>query len=94
MSTSGCLSRTVRDTAAMLDVTSGEGLGDPYCAPAAGGPFLDEVGKDPGKLRIALHTKTFNGFETHADCAAAAKEAAKLCESLGHEVAETNLVLE
>ncbi len=94
MSTSGCLSRTVRDTAAMLDVTSGEVRGDPYYAPAAGGPFLEEVGKDPGKLRIALHTRAFNGFETHADCAAAASEAAKLCASLGHEVDETPLEID
>jgi Asp-tRNA(Asn)/Glu-tRNA(Gln) amidotransferase A subunit family amidase len=94
MSTAGCLSRTVRDTAAMLDVTAGEVKGDPYYAPAADGPFLDAIGKDPGALRIAVHTKTSNGVDTHADCAVAVANAAKLCASLGHEVVEAPLSID
>src|SRR5207244_9848782 len=47
------VTRTVRDSAALLDATAGPDLGDPYWAPPPSRPFLDEVGADPGKLRIA-----------------------------------------
>ena len=45
------LTRSVRDSAALLDVTSGPDLGDPYWAPPPARPFLDEVGADPGRPR-------------------------------------------
>ena len=48
------LTRSVRDSAALLDVTSGPAPGDPYWAPPPTRPFLQEVGAKPGKLRIAL----------------------------------------
>lgn len=80
------LGRSVRDSAALLDATAATDPGAPYRAPAAERPWLREVGASPGRLRLALQTRTFNGSETHADCAAAAEEAAGLCESLGHDV--------
>ena len=79
---------SVRDSAALLDATSGPDVGDPYWAPPPAGPFLAEVGREPGQLRIALTTTSFNGQAVDASCAAAARAAAKLCESLGHVVEE------
>ncbi len=80
------VSRTVRDSAALLDATSGYGLGDPYCAPAPSRPFAKEVGADTGKLKIAFFVKAPLGTPIHADCVAAAEDAAKLLVGLGHEV--------
>jgi len=83
----GALSRTVRDTAAVLDVMAGPMPGDPYTAPRLDRPLADEVGVDPGRLRI--------GFTTDAPehmgavdpvCAEAAREAVEKLERLGHEV--------
>jgi amidase/6-aminohexanoate-cyclic-dimer hydrolase len=82
------VTRTVRDSAALLDATAGPDVGDPYWAPPPAGPFLAEVGRDPGRLRIALTTTSFNGQAVGADCVEAAREAARLCESLGHIVEE------
>src|SRR6185369_4787061 len=80
---------SVRDSAALLDATSGPDLGDPYWAPPPAGPFLQEVGADPGRLRIGYTTATPDGDLGHPDCVAAAEQAARLCASLGHEVTET-----
>jgi len=82
------VTRSVRDSAALLDATSGPDIGDPYCAPPPARPFLREVGADPGKLRIAFTTVAPTGVPIHADCVAAVREAAKLCSDLGHEVSE------
>jgi Asp-tRNA(Asn)/Glu-tRNA(Gln) amidotransferase A subunit family amidase len=79
---------SVRDSAALLDATSGPDVGDPYWAPPSAGPFLSEVRRTPGTLRIALTTTAFNGHAVHAECAEAARAAATLCESLGHKVEE------
>ena len=91
MSTLHAVSRSVRDSAALLDAVAGPASGDPYWAPSQARPFLDELGADPGRLRIALQTETFNGAETDAECATAARDAARLCESLGHDVEEARL---
>jgi Asp-tRNA(Asn)/Glu-tRNA(Gln) amidotransferase A subunit family amidase len=80
------VSRSVRDSAAALDATAGPAPGDPYFAPPPARPFLEEVGRPPGRLRIALTTKTFSGVAVHPDCVAAAAAAARLCEELGHVV--------
>jgi amidase len=82
------LTRSVRDSAALLDATSGPAAGDPYWAPPPARPFLSEVTADPGRLRIAYTTRTPEGDLGHPDCVAAAEHAARLCASLGHEVTE------
>ena len=82
------VTRTVRDSAALLDATSGPDVGDPYWAPPPARPFLDEVGRDPGRLRIALTTRPWNGQPVDPECAEAATAAARLCEQLGHLVEE------
>lgn len=85
------LTRTVRDSAAILDATAGPMLGDPYPAPPMVRPFLDEVGADPGKLRIAYSPRVPSGQLGHPDCVAALDDAVSLLESLGHEVVEADL---
>ena len=82
------VTRTVRDSAGLLDATSGPDVGDPYWAPPPARPFLDEVGRDPGRLRIALTTRPWNGQPVDPECAEAATAAARLCERLGHHVEE------
>ncbi len=88
MSVGHAVTRSVRDSAALLDATCGEDPGAPYCAPARARPFLEEVGADPGRLRVAVTTRAFNGVDTHPDCVTAVEEAARLCRELGHEVRE------
>lgn len=85
------LTRSVRDSAALLDATSGPDVGDPYFAPPPARPFIQEVGADPGKLRIAFINEALTGVPIHDDCANAVKEAAALCQELGHEVEEFDL---
>jgi amidase len=87
-STGHAITRSVRDSAALLDATSGPDVGDPYWAPPPAGPFLAEVGRDPGHLRIALATTPWNGKPVDPQCADAAQAAARLCERLGHHVEE------
>jgi Asp-tRNA(Asn)/Glu-tRNA(Gln) amidotransferase A subunit family amidase len=82
------ITRSVRDSAALLDATSGPDIGDPYWAPPPAGPFLAEVGRDPGRLRVALATTPWNGRRVDPECAEAARAAARLCERLGHRVEE------
>jgi amidase len=94
MSTWHAVTRSVRDSAALLDATQGPDLGAPYQAPRPERPYLEEVTRAPGQLRIALSTETFNGAETDRECAAAARAAAKLCESLGHRVEEARLTID
>jgi amidase len=82
------VTRSVRDSAALLDATSGPDIGDPYWAPPPKRPFLQEVGEDPGKLRIAFTTKAFTGVDIHSDCIQAVHDAANLCAELGHAMEE------
>jgi amidase len=87
------LTRSVRDSAILLDATSGPDLGDPYWAPPQGRPFIEEVGADPGHLRIAF-TSDAAGVAVHPDCVAAVMDAAALCSDLGHDVVETSPALD
>ena len=80
--------RSVRDSAALLDAVSGPELGDPYWAPPPARPFVSEVGAPAGKLRIAFSTRTITGAEVSPQCVAAVEDAARLCAHLGHEVVE------
>ena len=85
----GFVTRTVRDAAAMLDVSAGPMPGDPYVAPPPARPYLEEVTTPPGRrLRIALTDRSLIGTALHPDCAAAARDAGELCAGLGHEVVE------
>ncbi|MDQ3941435.1 MAG: amidase [Actinomycetota bacterium] len=85
----GSLTRTVRDSAAVLDVMSGAMPGDPYTAPPPSRPFAAEVGVDPGRLRIGFTTQAPAGMAiTEEPCAVAVSDAARLLESLGHDVDE------
>jgi amidase/6-aminohexanoate-cyclic-dimer hydrolase len=88
MATGHCISRSVRDSAALLDATQGPAAGDPYAAPALERPLLHEVGMPPGRLRIAVCTTDYLGNAIHPTCAAAVTSAAQLCASLGHDVEE------
>jgi amidase len=87
-SAEGFVTRSVRDTAALLDVVSGPMPGDPYIAPPPARPYASEVGVDPGRLRIGLMRRAPRDGDVHADCIDAVTGAAGLLESLGHEVGE------
>ena len=90
LATEHAVSLTVRDSAALLDATSGPGPGDPYIAPPPARPFLEEVGADPGRLRIAFTRKAPNCAPVDADPLRVLREAAALCEDLGHRVDEAD----
>ncbi len=85
------VTRSVRDSAAMLDCTQGGDVGDPYAAPPVERPYLDEIKRDPGKLRIAVLSKDASGKAFHADCTAGVAATAKLLSGLGHHVEEAAL---
>jgi amidase len=80
------VSRSVRDTAAMLDATAGAAPGDPYWPPPLPASYLDEMAHSPKGLRIALVRTRPDGSAPHADCLAAVDQAAALCQSVGHHV--------
>jgi amidase len=81
------VTRSVRDSAAILDVTAGPVPGDPYWAPPRRGPsFAAAASTPPPSLRVAVLTSSPTGGEVHPDCVAAADAAGRLCESLGHRV--------
>src|SRR5262245_35994670 len=82
------VTRSVRDSAALLDVTAGPEPGDPYWAPPTARPFLQEVGIDPGNLRIAFTPAAPTGEPVHSDCEYAVRDAAFVCATLGHEIEE------
>src|SRR5437660_10193012 len=82
------LTRSVRDSAALLDATAGPAPGDPYWAPPPARPFIEEVGADPGRLRVAVTTAAATGVPVDDGCVRAVRETARLCEELGHDVFE------
>lgn len=85
------LTRSVRDSAAMLDATEGPDAGAPVVLGAPERPYLDEAGRDPGPLRIGWTTDPVLGSEVHGDCTAAVADAVALLESLGHTVEPVDL---
>jgi amidase len=85
------LTRTVRDSAVLLDATAGPAPGDPYGPPGPVRPFADEAGRDPGRLRIGYTAGTPEGIPAHSDCVVALDDAVALCASLGHELVEAGL---
>ena len=88
LGTSGPLARTVLDAAAVLDVMQGYETGDPYWAPPPERPFAEEVAVEPGRLRVAVTTTPPIDAPVASVCRAAAEDAARLLEELGHEVVE------
>jgi amidase len=82
------LTRHVADSAAMLDAVSGPDTGAPYFAPPPERPFLEEVGRSPGRLRIAFTARPLLGRTMHPDCVGALESTAKLLADLGHDVEE------
>jgi amidase len=82
-----CVSRTVRDTAVLLDAIRGPGVGDTVIAPPPARPYTEEVGAEPGRLRIGVLDTHPRGEFVHDDCVAAARSVAATLEALGHQVA-------
>lgn len=82
------LSRSVRDSAALLDATLGPDVGDRYSITPPERPYLEEVAREPGRLRIAVTCDTDSQVVVSPECVAAVEAAAKLCRELGHEVIE------
>lgn len=88
------ITRSVRDSAAMLDAIAGADPGAPYVTPSPERPFLAEVTREPGRLRIGFTTTPTLGRTVHADCLTAVEDARRLLESAGHEVVEVNVPLD
>ncbi len=82
------VSISVRDNAAMLDAIQGPGLVSPYHAPPRARPYLEEVSRAPGKLRIVFTDKAPSGAASDPEIAAAVRDVAKMLEKLGHHVEE------
>jgi amidase len=82
------VSISVRDSAVMMDAIHGPEPSSPYVAPPPERPFSQEVGRDPGKLRIAFTDKSPYGDAIDPEIAAAVRETARLLEGLGHHVEE------
>lgn len=82
------ITRSVRDSAAMLDATAGADVGAPYVAPPPARPFLEEVTTEPGRLRIAFTAQPFFGRTVHDDCTKGLEATVRLLQQLGHEVIE------
>jgi Asp-tRNA(Asn)/Glu-tRNA(Gln) amidotransferase A subunit family amidase len=87
MSVGHAVTRSVRDSAAILDATCTPFPGDPYVAPSPARPYLDEVTTEPGRLRVGLlDRQPGTGLEPDADCRAGLEAAARLLDTLGHHV--------
>jgi amidase len=94
LSVQHCVSRSVRDSAALLDATRGPVAGDIWWAPPPARPYVEEVKIEPKKLRIAFTTKDLSGNSIHPDCKAAVEQTAKACADLGHRVEEVALPID
>ena len=87
----GVVSRTVRDTAALLDVAQGYMPGDPYAAPTPARAYRDEVGAPTGTLRVGVMTVSPAGMTpVHPECVKAAQQAGRVLGDLGHIVEESH----
>ena len=91
LAVSHVVSRSVRDSAAMLDYTHGPETGAVYHVNTPCRPYLDEVKIEPKGLRIAYSTNSPSGAKLDADCVRGVEDAARLCDSLGHHVEEADL---
>lgn len=86
MSTSHVITRSVRDSAAMLDAVSGPEPGARWNPAGPGGPFAEAIQSDPGSLKIGYYTRPAFGSDVHAECVKAVEKTCRLLENLGHEV--------
>ena len=86
-----CVTRSVRDAAAILDATNGPDEGAPWFTAPPADTFLSQVGRDPGRLRVGLVTEAWNGAPVHADCKEAVAHAGRLCEEHGHAIVPVDL---
>ncbi len=84
------VSRSMRDTAGLLDLVAGPGIGDSAIAPAPRRPFAEEVGADPGRLRIGVLAHHPLGNRLDPECVTATNDAARTLEGLGHHVEEAH----
>jgi amidase len=82
------LTRSVRDSAAMLDATHGPDAGAPFEIPPPARSYLSEVAREPGPLRVAWTARPTLPAEVHPDCVRAVEDAANLLAELGHHVEE------
>jgi amidase len=89
MAIDGFLTRSVRDTATMLDACEGADLGAPYCAPPLDRGHAAAISRPPRRLRVAICDTTLTGEPVHPEVADAVRAAGKLLESLGHNVEPT-----
>lgn len=85
------VSRSVRDSAALLDAVAGPALGDPFEIGPPAGAYLDEVATAPGRLRVAWSAATWSGQAIDPTGVAGVEATARLCEELGHQVTEEAL---
>ncbi len=88
------ISRSVRDSAAMLDAVIGDDMGAPYVIPAPERSYLEEVNHDPRPLKIAFAKRSPLGNDVQQECIKSVEDAAKLLESLGHKVEENEPVID
>ena len=86
MAMDGFLTRSVRDTAALLDACSGADAGAPYWAPPLSGSFTEAMERPTEQLRIGWLDRSFTGAEIHSDCREAVARTTRLLEDLGHIV--------
>ena len=82
------MTRSVRDTAALLDAVAGPAVGDPYFPAPPPRSYTNEVDRPPGTLKIGFYSETPLGDPTDPECEHAVRDAAALCESIGHDVEE------
>ena len=88
------VSRSVRDTAAILDAVEGTDVGPPSLITPPERPYMKELSQAPGKLRIAWSDKAISGVEVHPDVVTGVHETVKLMESLGHEMVEDQIEID
>jgi len=86
MSTLHGISRSVRDSAALLDVTHGADIGDPWACPSPSGTFLEAAGRRPKRLKIGMQVDGPEGYPLSPEVVAAAEDAGRLLADLGHMV--------
>lgn len=86
LSVEHAVTRTVRDSAALLDVSQGPDPGAPYYPPPPERPYLEEVALRPGSLRVAVSTEPMLSDHMDVRCARAAESTAGMLEELGHRV--------